>query len=235
MKQLAKTRAIGAAVAVACAFGAPAALGADIDLGLYRLHNHGDGDLDPPPYGLRLDELFDVTDSVDRFTFDFDHPDAGMFMEYDGNSIHIFGTAFGGRDMGLGYDPDWTSLVTIDFTYTMVDGANGDDDIVSSEGSGTITWEETGQTFDLNEKVDPSQGYAFRFGDDQDDTGHRGVAGLSGWGWLMVDDLMLPGQQDWLFTAELLTIIPLPPAAWTGLAGLVGVAWLRRRKLAASA
>jgi len=62
-----------------------------------------------------------VTGGHDKFTFDFDAEGATMWLDYDGTSIHIYGTAFGGRDAGTEYDPDWTSMVEIDFTYSVAD------------------------------------------------------------------------------------------------------------------
>ena len=67
-----------------------------IQPGQFLLHNHPDNYGVPPGYGLRLDELFDVTGGHDRFTFDFDHPAAEMWMDFGGASIHIYGIAFVG-------------------------------------------------------------------------------------------------------------------------------------------
>ena len=72
--------------------------------GIYALRNHPDNHLTPPEYGMRLDELFDVNPAtLDVFSFDFEADGAAMFLEYDGSSIHIFGTAFGGLDIGQGH------------------------------------------------------------------------------------------------------------------------------------
>ena len=49
-----------------------------------------------------------------------------------------------------------------------------------------------------------SFGFTFRFGDEDDDLGHRDHDGISGWGWLVHPD---PDSgyvltSDWLFTAH---------------------------------
>ena len=201
-----------------------------IQPGLYLLHNHPDGSLAPPSYGLRLDELFDVTPEDDHFTFDFDHPDADVFLEYDGTSIHIFGTAFGGLQAGDDYDPAYTSLVVFDFVYGSVGMAPGDDDLLVTTpnftDTGSITWLATGETFGLwNRNND--EGFSFRMGNEDDDLGHRGFPGISGWGWL---DHTTPGGQrspsDWIFTAEQL---PGPPVLAVLGMGLLGCCPRRHR------
>ncbi len=214
------------------ALGLSAAQGnaALIQPGQFLLHNHPDGNAAPPGYGLRLDELFDVTDDHDKFTFDFDHPDAKMWMDFDGASIHIYGIAFGGLDVGSQYasDPALTSLVAIDFTYTTVALAFGDDDLIVTSpnftNTGTITWLDTGEVIDLFDRAN-SEGYTFRLGDEDTGTGHRGFPGISGWGWM---DHHQAGthvySSDWLFTATQ----PIPgPSALVVLGA--GVLLARRR------
>jgi hypothetical protein len=96
-----------------------AASAASIQTGTYRLSNHPDGAAANPTYGMRLDELFNVTGGHDVFTFDFEAPGSAMYLDYDGTSIHIYGTAFGGRDIGSSYDPAHSSAVEIDFYYSV--------------------------------------------------------------------------------------------------------------------
>ena len=61
-----------------------------IEIGLYRLGNHPDKAEDPPEYGMRLDELFDFNPGEhDVVTFDFEADGAEMFLDFDGDSIHI--------------------------------------------------------------------------------------------------------------------------------------------------
>jgi hypothetical protein len=180
-------------------------IGAPITTGIYDLHNHPDAGEAPPGYGLRLDELVNATSGHDIFTFDFDHASSAMFMNYDGSSFHIYGEAFGGLDIGGSYDPSLSGLFAIDFTYTDVASAPGDDDLISDANNpflddGTITHILTGTEFDLYEESNGD--FSFRFGDENDDLGHRGYDGLSGWGWMNHTD---PNTHiyasDWLFTA----------------------------------
>ncbi|MFK7959267.1 MAG: LamG-like jellyroll fold domain-containing protein [Phycisphaerales bacterium] len=172
--------------------------------GSYRLRNFANGNEAPPGYGLRLDELFDATDGFDVFSFDFDGPMSNMRLDYDGTSVRIHGTAFGGRDTGIKYDPDFISAVEIDLTYDVVVSAPGDDDLIvlTPNGSnvGTMTWLATGQVFDLSDKMNAEE-FTFRLGDEDDDAGHNGVPGITGWGWMFVDGGDEPGAQDWLFSA----------------------------------
>ncbi len=175
-------------------------------------------------YGLRLDELFDVNPGAhDVFTFDFEAAGSEMFLSFDGSSVHIFGTAFGGLDTGSEYDPAHSSLVAIDFIYSAVVLASGDDDLVSTGDdawhTGTLTWLDTNEEISLF-SYSGNHPWAFRFGDEDNDQGHRGFDGLSGWGWLSYREL---GQRvsasDWLFTGSL---VPAPGAlAFIGL-GLLG-------------
>ena len=227
MSHSARSRSSAAFAACALAAGALLAGPADasvIDPGLYRLGNHPDGNAREPGYGLRLDELFDVNPGAhDVFTFDFEEAGSDMFLSYDGSSVHIFGTAFGGLDTGSEYDPAHSSLVAIDFLFSAIAMASGDDDLVSTgddtSHTGTLTWLETGEEISLF-SFSGSHSWAFRFGDENDDQGHRGFDGLSGWGWLSYRE---PGLRvsasDWLFTGEL---VPAPGAlAFLGL-GLLG-------------
>ncbi|MGD9791684.1 MAG: PEP-CTERM sorting domain-containing protein [Phycisphaerales bacterium] len=200
-----------------------------IDTGTYRLHNHPDGNAVPPPYGARLDELFNVTGGHDIFTFDFDHASSAMFLDYDGTSIHIYGQAYGGRDIGGTYAADvYQALYTFDFTYSLnVGPVPGDDDVYVSSDAGNnqgVIGTPLGP-INLYDKSDGN--HAFRFGDENNDLGHRGFNGISGWGWLMAGD---PNtyieSNDWIFTAEL---VPAPGTLGLALGGML-MAGRRRRK-----
>ncbi len=220
--------ALGLGVAL-CARPVTAAL---ITTGVYQLSNHPDGTAAPPGYGLRLDELFDVTSGHDRFTFDFDHPDASMSLTYDGMLVHISGIAFGGLDIGDAYHPDpaLTSLVLLDFTYKVTTFPINDNDLLvttpTNYNHGTLTWLDTGEVINLYDRAN-LDGFSFRFGDGQDNAGHRGFNGISGWGWL---DHHQPGKyinaSDWIFTA---TPRPGPPALAILGAGVVLGCRRRRR------
>lgn len=195
--------------------------------GLYQLHNHPDGSARPPSYGLRLDELYNATSNHDIFTFDFDHALSNMKLLITSSTIHIYGTVYGGRDTGTGYAADaYAGVYTVDFTYSVgVSQKPGDDDWWVAypnpmmQNSGTIKTP-LGNTIAL---VDKQQGdYYFRLGNEDNDAGHRGYAGISGWGWLNHGPPGSPhvDSSDWLFTANL---IPGPGAlVLAGLAGLIG-------------
>lgn len=200
--------------------------------GLYQLHNHPDGAAANPLYGLRLDELFNVTPNHDVFTFNFDDARSDMKMLVTATSIQIFGKVWGGRDIGSAYAVEATTgLYQVNFTYSVgVSAVPGDDDWWVSYGgmmmqnSGTIT----GPSSQVINLVDKSQGdYYFRLGNENNDAGHRGFAGISGWGWLNHGPSGSPhvDSSDWLFTANL---IPAPGSVvLAGLAGLIG---LRRKR-----
>ncbi|MEM6663195.1 MAG: SdrD B-like domain-containing protein [Pseudomonadota bacterium] len=184
----------------------------DVDAGLkeepivtepctFKLLNHPDGAEAAPFYGLRLDNVFDTG----VYTFDFEAEGAAMFVTVDGSTIHIYGTAVGGRDIGSSYES--TSLFQIDFTYDMVEQAFGDNDLVvtaakQGDGTGTISQlDADGNVVDTKTLTDKAgdNPFSFRFGDTDDDQGHRGFDGKSGWGWLLVDGQDPAGAQDWLF------------------------------------
>ncbi len=219
------------AVALGVALCARPGTASLITTGVYQLSNHPGGSAAPPGYGLRLDELFDVTSEHDRFTFDFDHPDASMSLTYDGMQVHITGMAFGGLDIGDAYHPDpaLTSLVLLDFTYTVTTFPFNDDDLLvntpSNTNSGTIIWLDTGEVINLYDRAN-MDGFTFRFGDGQDNGGYRGFNGISGWGWL---DHHQPGihikASDWFFTAT-----PMPGAPVLAMLGTGVLLGCRRRR-----
>ena len=211
------------AIVAAYLMPAPFAGAAILPMGMYDLANHPDGGIAAPYYGLRLDELYDATGSHDRFTFDFDHNDSNMQMEITATSIRIFGTSFGGRDIGSEYAADsYLGVYSIDFTYDIGVGmAPGDDDMLvdgpNNANTGTIMTP-LGDTIALEDERG-NHGYSFRLGDKDDDNGHRGFDGISGWGWLNHSDEPHVYASDWLFTA-VPSQVPTPAAATALLAGL---------------
>lgn len=220
---------IGAAIVCAAVVAAPAAGQQLVEIGRYVLGNHPDGNQQPPLYGFRLDELVDVTSGKDVFTFDFDDVQSAMFLDYDGSTIRISGQAFGGRDVGGSYANDqFLGVYDIDFTYSVgVQFAPGDDDLIVDEsGVGQNTGFISGPAGQNIPLVDSAQdGITFRFGDEDNDAGHRGHPGISGWGWVAHSGLPHIPASDWLFTATFL--IPTPA---TGMLGIAGLAFAGQRR-----
>lgn len=228
----------GAAICCAvCGSVASVADAANIPIGLYRLHDHPDGNAAPPLYGAKLNDLYDVTADVDTFTFDFDHAGMAMYMDYTGSVLHIYGTAFGGRDVGSDFANDkYRGVYTFDFVYKFgVTHAPGDDDLLvdlplSKYNYGHVVTP-LGDTILLRDGHYSDGQPDFRFGDEDNDQGHRGFAGLSGWGWIFHarpgQDYTYVQDSDWLFTGAL---IPTPGAI--SLAGGAGVIALRRARRA---
>ncbi|MFM9958304.1 MAG: hypothetical protein ACKVZJ_09510 [Phycisphaerales bacterium] len=209
---------------------AGSASGAMIVDGLYDLANHPDGSAQPPRYGLRLDELYNATPGHDQFTFDFEDTRSNMQMIISGNTVRIFGVTWGGRDTGAGYEVEpTTGLYTVDFLYNIgVGPVAGDDDIeVAASAAGLNSGTILSPTGDLIPMVDYAGSFpnTFRLGDEDNDLGHRGHAGISGWGWLNYNGGQHVAASDWLFTA---TLVPTPGAA-TLVLGAAAMTLRRRR------
>lgn len=234
-------RSLAVASTLLCA---GSAMATPIVYGLYNLHNHPDGTERPPLYGLRLDELYNATSSHDVFTFNFDHAGSNMQLEYihvspTVSTIHIWGTAWGGRDTGnnADYANDlYRGFYTIDFNYLIgVGHVPGDDDVYDNPGTsynyGSIQGPAgTGGTILLRDGHYSGSQLDFRLGDEDNDLGHRGFNGISGWGWLFTSTgangaFVNYESNDWLFTASL---APTPGAA--ALMGLGALAINRRRR-----
>lgn len=204
----------------------------------YRLLNHPDGSARPPRYGLRLDELYTSTSGNDIFTFDFDHASSFVTLTVSTNSLVISGTSFGGRDIGNAYADDIDrGLYTFNFTYnTGVALRLPDDDTYVNANNftnfGSITTPR-GDTFQLADVRQNNANGTFRLGNEDNDLGHRGFPGISGWGWLAFRlDTNQPfvrragDADDFLFTVS--NVIPTPGAA--ALLGLGGLMIGRRRR-----
>jgi hypothetical protein len=209
-----------------------------VAVGTYVLNNHPDGSANPPPYGLRLDGLL-TGNTNEIYTFDFDHAASNMLMTYDGSTIVISGTAFGGEDAGNGgYVANTTAVWNLNFSYTMgvaqLGGDGGlDDVVVTADYSNYGTLTSIFGDFELSDKAKTLNGPSFTLGDESG-SGHRGFNGISGWGWLRhgsdcigaTDCSNIP-YSDWLFTA---TVVPVPAASWLFGSALLGLAGFKRRK-----
>ncbi len=218
-----------------------AGLAQAVSYGTYAMDNHPDGNQTPPAYGLRLDGLMGGSTV---YTFDVTNQGLGngLTLTYTASGIHISGTIWGGVDNGS----SWTNpeAWTVDFTFSSVTTAIGDDDLWTHNtdtsfnsvvfGLGTLTRVGTGQVWDLRDQS--NGGYSFRLGDEDNDLGHRGFDGISGWGWL---DFRLHGtttwnhvgSDDWLFTLN-----QVPEGTWYGaepliaILGFLGLAIFFRRR-----
>ena len=204
----------------------------------YVLSSHPDGGENPPPYGLRLDGL--DGDTSNEWTFDFDHPDSSMRMRWSSsdNSLHIWGNARGGEDIGSSYSASTEQLFAIDFTYSEVLEFPGDQLRSTApfpNGSATITPLSlqvgsfpAGSPIDLIDYMGSHEASFFI------ETGHRGFAGVSGYGWL--NHAGAPGgladhvsASDWLFTAK---PIPEPGSVTLFCVGALIVGFALRRSAA---
>ncbi len=126
------SRALAGVAATAALAGATAAHAASLADGFYRLLNHPDGAAAPPLYGLRLDGLIGP-DISSIFTFSFEGNGAHMQMEFllEGakGTVHIFGKAFGGKDVGDSYENP--VLWDIDFNYKIEAAPSSDPDLIA--------------------------------------------------------------------------------------------------------
>ncbi|MFN7022606.1 MAG: hypothetical protein ACK4WH_14950, partial [Phycisphaerales bacterium] len=160
---------------------------------------------------------------------DFDDINSAVFMTVDttAGEVRIYGQALGGRDIGSAYAADvYQGVYSFDFTYDIgVQQVPGDDDLwvvmPHRRNFGFITAPNSLGTINLTDEG--MDGYTFRLGDEDNDLGHRGFNGISGWGWMSyvadTGQITHVTATDWLFTATY--IIPAPGASLAlGLAGL---------------
>ena len=226
------------------------------EIGSYDLGNHPFGNARDPTYGFRLDNLYDsIGASVGVFTFDFECSACGVTMVYDGNSIAISGIVSGGEpDGGGGYvNNEFDGLYRINNVVypNVVDLENdgsGLQDIgimgVTGGPIGTLRFLGDGvdalpslTMWELMDKNDVARGFpnSFRVGNEDDDLGHRGHPGISGWGWVLIkadgtNDFVDPGgAQDWLFTARRVSV-PAPGSVVLLLLGLAALGTRRRNR-----
>lgn len=196
--------------------------------GTYRLHNHPDGAIAPPGYGLRLDGLFGTSH---QFTFDFDHPQSSVFMEFTGSEIRIHGTAFGGRSNGgTNYINDgYLGTYNFDFQYTAAMAFNGANTELAVHGDPSLN-NGSISAVSINSGLTPTADLFDRGMPDSFYLGynHRGFAGISGWGWITYDGRNTSATDDWLFTVT----VPAPAALLMGMIGLAATGWIGRRQSA---
>ena len=201
-----------------------------ISIGRYRLGNHPDGSVATPFYGLRLDGLL-TGDTRDVYTFDF----RNVFLDYDGTDVKISGKVFGGLDTGAGYSSDQSGVWDLRFRYKNVTATG--DGLVANRGNGFI------QSKDFAEDRGKFRLKSFRGTHDNAfsiATGHRGVSGLSGFGWLNhfpTDGGSGGGRDSHIYSSDYLFTVEKVPEPSTILATIfaAGGAQLinRKRKKAA--
>lgn len=221
---------IHALTCVAVGLGAlsSTALGGDVILSTYDLFDHTDGAIPSSAYGLRLDG-FTTNPAQSNLTFSFGDSLANSTMRLQvvqtdtGTEIRMFGTvvgnsADGGHNFGT-FDLNMT--YTVDTVGNGWEAPLGDNpgslgSIVGDFGNGN-----SNEIVNLFGNADA--GDVFRFLAD----GHRLSSDNTSWvgrGWVLPNN-MSGATNDFLFQAAL---VPLPTAAWAGLAMLGGIAAARR-------
>lgn len=178
-------------------------------------HDHPEGVVAPPTYGLRIDDLL----GEGQYTFSFDYSDgieeALVILTYDETNatIRIAGRAYGGKLEGDDWSASERGWMNIDFIYTdavaVYDNCareSGDDLFVtgaSSLNSGTFTLDGWGgnASFSFIDRANEG-GCSFVFDNDWDSKGVQEIANdpniWSGAGWLQPGTT---GDRDWVFTA----------------------------------
>ena len=199
------------------------ALGGDVVLSTFDLFDHPSGAIDPQAYGIRLDGLgiedpvtFSFGDSQANSTMTLEVVDTGSNIEIRMSGTVTGNTANGGTDFGT---------FALNVTYVVDAVANGWEDNDMNVGTmiGTLEGDfgSGTQVVDLFPKSNGSDSFYFLA------DGHRISGDNSTWvgrGWLLPNNQM-GDTNDFLFQAAL---VPLPAAAWGGLAMLGGIAAARR-------
>ncbi len=200
-----------------------AAQGSFLDPAKYELYNQTG-----TSYGLRLEELINITNDVDSFTFDFDAPGASVFMDLTASTIHIYGTVFGGLNTEAGYDPLQSGFWDLDFSYSTAFGtAHNDDDLIVAAAGAGLNSGSLKQLYGTNLEItlrDSSAGhpYTLRLGDGQQETEEQATAEVTGTGWIDHDDsfelaepnlsfkvAQVPEPKNYLILGSFLTLMAL--------------------------
>lgn len=247
MASMKMKQAFAIASLVACAGLASA----DTVIRQFQLYDHPDSVETPPPYGLRLDGVFNGlsgagTNAVTTFSMN-QYSNTVLTVTDNGSTIaiNITGTLYGGVDSGTGYGFGAGDYAV---SYNYVFG-------VTPMGTGWVTMPPSplngGTLTALGNNNGVASGSVFTIYDDnsmaksfeflQDD--HRLTiatggsenyleAGQGFWvgrGWLSynANNNNSAGTQDWLFIGKL---VPLPTTAGLGIAGLTALGVVRRRR-----
>jgi hypothetical protein len=207
----------------------------------FKLLDHPDGGENPPPYGLRFDNLFTTIGGTGGVTlFSMSHfNDTILTVTDNGGSlkINVKGTLYGGVKSGggVGYG---AGAYALDFTYNMNVSAVGTGwkvDPNHPTNAGTLTslgnaQVAAGTVFNFSDK-DGNENHSFQFVQDDHRLGnHPSYANQGYWvgrGWFM-NSQMTPGTHDFLFLG--VELIPLPSPVGMATAGLFALAAVRRRR-----
>ena len=210
------------------------ASGGELVIAEFNIHDHPQGNLLPPSYALRLDNVFGAFNA----TFSADvHNNATLTVVQDTVTndlyIDISGTFHGGEDLGAGWGT--TFDLEADFRYEAnVSAVAGGWAVTGFSGLsiGTFTRLDTDVTttwYDMEDAAGDNgpAGETFRFASD----GWRIDNDNNSWvgrGWLTTNSdgsMIGPPAQDWFFTA---TVIPAPGVL--AVLGFGGLAATRRRR-----
>ncbi len=219
----------------------------------FLLQDHPDGNQNPPPYGLRMDGLFNGyvgggANAATTFSFNtFDDVILTVTTSGSSISINIAGTVYGGVDTGVGYGFGEGSY-DVNFNMTMNVAAMGSGWLVSSPSNGVnqgtltanagITGVAAGTVFNIYESN--SMGNPFKFlqddhrltllngGSSNYPEAGQGLWVGRGWNTTFANGNTNGLTQDWLFTGS--RIVPLPTGAGLAWAGALCVFAPRGRR-----
>jgi len=234
--------AVLAAVAAlaAAAFLVPSASADTIE---YVLCNHPGGAEAPPAYGLRLDYKSDEGSPKQINLFDFEAA-GGMtgVIDTNANTLTITGTAAhavgGNVDAYSGQVFKITAVIELDAPLNVAELTDPSGGFAKVSGSTQsleleLIADNGGPAPDFNGPLD-WVGFPMSSGmpDFYIDDNHRGVDGLSGYGWVKPDGGYHKDYQDWLFTMKPVDEPPIPEPATISLLGLAlaGMVWRNRRR-----
>jgi hypothetical protein len=207
-------------------------------LASYTLQDHPDGNINPPPYGLRFDDIFASAPfnrpGAATFSFNaFDNVILSVFEDAPGDyRITIGGTVFGGLDVGATYGFG-AGAYDLAFEYSANVAPSGTGWIVNSDSplnAGTLTSQgnadvPNGTVFSLQDEFGNPPGFSFAFLQDEHRLSGYPQAGQGyfvGRGWMEGHSGSV--TRDFLFIA-----VPTPGAGGALALGLA-LAGARRRR-----